>query len=77
MIDELRRRLLATRWPKKETVADRSQGAQLGKIQGLVRYWATDYHWRDTAMNYPVGAPVPIRYDPNRPGDSILVTPST
>ncbi len=43
---ELRRRVLATRWPDQETVTDRSQGAQLAKIQELVRYWGTDYDWR-------------------------------
>jgi pimeloyl-ACP methyl ester carboxylesterase len=45
-IDELRRRLQATRWPEKETVADRSQGVQLATIQELVRYWGTDYDLR-------------------------------
>ena len=39
---DLRRRLTATRWPDKETVADQSQGAQLAKLQGLVRHWATN-----------------------------------
>jgi len=43
---ELRRRVLATRWPDKETVADRSQGVQLEKLQALVRYWGTGYDWR-------------------------------
>ena len=43
---DLRRRIAATRWPDKETVSDRSQGAQLEKIQALVRYWGTDYDWR-------------------------------
>jgi hypothetical protein len=28
-LDELRHRVVATRWPDKEPVADRSQGAQL------------------------------------------------
>jgi pimeloyl-ACP methyl ester carboxylesterase len=37
---------LATRWPEKETVSDRSQGVQLAKLQELVRYWGTDYDWR-------------------------------
>jgi hypothetical protein len=41
-----RRRVLATRWPAKETVADQSQGVQLAKLQRLVRYWGTDYDWR-------------------------------
>ena len=45
-LDELRRRILATRWPDKETVADRSQGVQLANLQELVRYWGTDYDWR-------------------------------
>jgi len=43
---ELRRRIAATRWPEKETVADQSQGVQLATIQKLARYWATDYDWR-------------------------------
>ena len=45
-LDDLRRRVLATRWPAKETVADQSQGVQLAKLQRLVRYWGTDYDWR-------------------------------
>jgi len=44
-LTDLRRRLLATRWPDKETVADQSQGAQLAKLQELVRYWGNDYDW--------------------------------
>jgi len=43
---ELRRRILATEWPGRETVADQSQGVQLATIQQLARYWATDYDWR-------------------------------
>src|SRR5262245_14542086 len=43
---DLRRRIAATRWPDKETVSDRSQGAQLEKLQELTRYWGTDYDWR-------------------------------
>jgi pimeloyl-ACP methyl ester carboxylesterase len=42
----LRRRIGATRWPERETVADQSQGVQLVMIQELARYWATDYDWR-------------------------------
>jgi pimeloyl-ACP methyl ester carboxylesterase len=45
-LDDLRRRIAATRWPDKETVADQSQGAQLAKLQELARYWGTDYDWR-------------------------------
>lgn len=43
---DLRNRIAATRWPDKETVSDRSQGAQLEQLQALVRYWGTDYDWR-------------------------------
>src|SRR5438034_7384383 len=43
---DLRRRLAATRWPERETVTDDTQGVQLETIQGLARYWATDYDWR-------------------------------
>ena len=45
-LDDLRRRVNATRWPDKETVADRSQGAQLAQLQELVRYWGKEYDWR-------------------------------
>ena len=45
-LDDLRRRIASTRWPDKETVADRSQGAQLADLQQLVRYWGTAYDWR-------------------------------
>src|SRR3712207_2469372 len=43
---DLRRRIAATQWPEKETVADQSQGVQLATMQELARYWATDYNWR-------------------------------
>jgi pimeloyl-ACP methyl ester carboxylesterase len=45
-VDDLRRRIAATRWPDKETVDDRSQGVQLAKLQELVRYWGSGYDWR-------------------------------
>jgi pimeloyl-ACP methyl ester carboxylesterase len=45
-IEDLRRRIAATRWPEQETVADQSQGVQLATIQALARYWATDYDFR-------------------------------
>ena len=43
---ELRRRIAATRWPEKETVADQSQGVPLATIRELARYWLADYDWR-------------------------------
>ncbi|MDQ3966382.1 MAG: epoxide hydrolase N-terminal domain-containing protein, partial [Actinomycetota bacterium] len=45
-LDDLRRRIEATRWPSKELVEDRSQGVQLATLQELARYWETDYDWR-------------------------------
>jgi pimeloyl-ACP methyl ester carboxylesterase len=43
---ELRRRISATRWPERETVADATQGVQLATTQALAQYWATNYDWR-------------------------------
>jgi pimeloyl-ACP methyl ester carboxylesterase len=44
---DLRQRILATRWPERETVADESQGVPLATVQELAGYWATDYDWRN------------------------------
>ena len=43
---DLRRRIVTTRWPDRETVNDRSQGVQLAEFKEMVRYWGTDYDWR-------------------------------
>jgi pimeloyl-ACP methyl ester carboxylesterase len=50
---DLRRRIAATRWPDKETVADESQGVQLATIQQLAQYWQTTHDWRkvETRLN--------------------------
>jgi pimeloyl-ACP methyl ester carboxylesterase len=45
-LDDLRRRIEATRWPSKELVGDRSQGVQLETLKALAEYWATGYDWR-------------------------------
>src|SRR6478672_9621712 len=45
-VDDMRRRIAATRWPDRETVTDDSQGVALALMQELARYWATDYDWR-------------------------------
>jgi hypothetical protein len=45
-LDDLRRRILETRWPDKETANDQSQGVPLATMQKLAHYWATDYDWR-------------------------------
>jgi pimeloyl-ACP methyl ester carboxylesterase len=55
-LKDLRKRIQATRWPDKETVSDRSQGAPLDKLQELVTYWGTKYNWRkaeDKLNSYP------------------------
>jgi pimeloyl-ACP methyl ester carboxylesterase len=43
---DLRGRIAATRWPERETVADETQGVQLGTMQELVRYWGNEYDFR-------------------------------
>lgn len=45
-IDDLRRRVSATKWPERETVNDDSQGVQLSTLQKIADYWAKDYDWR-------------------------------
>ena len=45
-VAELRRRVNATRWPERETVADDSQGARLAMMQELAAYWGSEYDWR-------------------------------
>ena len=47
-LDELKRRLRATRWPEAETVDDWSQGAPLSYVREVCEYWARDYDWRKT-----------------------------
>src|SRR4051812_43905924 len=43
VIDDLRQRVSATRWPTKELVGDRSQGVQRATLQALARYWTSEY----------------------------------
>ena len=55
-LDDLRRRILATKWPDKETVTDFSQGVPNATIQALAKYWSNNYDWRkiETKINsYP------------------------
>ena len=46
VLDDLRDRLVRTRWPDAETVDDNSQGPQLAKVRALADYWRDDYDWR-------------------------------
>jgi pimeloyl-ACP methyl ester carboxylesterase len=50
---DLRRRLSATQWPDRETVADHSQGVPLAVMQDLVDHWRTQHDWRrcETSLN--------------------------
>ena len=52
-LGDMRRRINATRWPEKETVADFSQGVPLATVEKLAKYWATAYDWRkvETQLN--------------------------
>ena len=46
-LDELHRRLRATRWPEAECVDDWSQGVPLAYVQEVCAYWAEKYDWRE------------------------------
>jgi len=45
-IADLKRRILATKWPDREVVKDETQGVQFATMQALAKYWATEYDWR-------------------------------
>jgi pimeloyl-ACP methyl ester carboxylesterase len=47
-LEDLKRRLRATRWPDAQTVGDWSQGIPLDYVQKVCDYWARDYDWRKT-----------------------------
>ncbi len=47
-LDELKRRLDATRWPDAETPDDWSQGTPLAYMKEICAYWANEYDWRAT-----------------------------
>ncbi len=46
VLDDLRARLRATRWPERETVGDWSQGIPLAYVEEVCRYWVDSYDWR-------------------------------
>ena len=45
-LDDLRTRLMQTRWPEPATVDDWSQGAPLARVRALCAYWRDGYDWR-------------------------------
>ncbi len=50
---DLKKRILATRWPDREPVSDTSQGVRLATLQSLLKYWGEGYDWRkaEKALN--------------------------
>ena len=51
-LEDLKRRLLSTRWPEKETVEDWSQGIPLSYIKEVSDYWLNEYDWRSREEYY-------------------------
>ncbi|QRK10585.1 epoxide hydrolase [Archangium violaceum] len=45
-LDDLRARLMNTRWPDPETVEDTRQGPPLARIRALAERWRDGYDWR-------------------------------
>jgi pimeloyl-ACP methyl ester carboxylesterase len=45
-LNDMRKRIKATKFPERETVSDTSQGVQLATVEKLAKYWATEYDWR-------------------------------
>lgn len=45
-LSNLKKRILATKWPKKELVNDATQGVQMGTMEKLADYWGKHYDWR-------------------------------
>jgi hypothetical protein len=42
-LGDLRQRIAATKWPRRETVADALQGVQLATMRNLANYWQTEH----------------------------------
>ena len=70
---DLRRRINATKWPERETVADATQGVQLATMQALARYWGTEYDWRKGSAGRSNGIHRPARG--RRPSSSNRLRP--
>ena len=51
-LEDLNKRLIATRWPEKETVKDWSQGVPLSYIKEICNYWINEYDWRSREEYY-------------------------
>lgn len=78
-LDDLRARLLATRWPERETVDDWSQGIPLAYVQDLCAHWAGGYDWRrvEAELNrFDQLRFTPTVGDPDTLGVQVLHAPS-
>jgi len=51
-LEDLNKRLAATRWPEKETVKDWSQGVPLSYIKEICDYWVNEYDWKSREEYY-------------------------
>ena len=47
ILDELRRRLLATAWPDAPAGIGWSAGVDVAELRDLVAYWADGFDWRE------------------------------
>jgi len=56
-LDDLKRRLRATRWPDKETVDDWSQGASIAYLKDVCRYLTEDQVRRRGGRSISPGVP--------------------
>ena len=45
-LDDLHRRVRATRWPEREIADDASQGVQLDVVKALAAHWVVGHDWR-------------------------------
>ena len=59
-LDDLRRRLVTTRWPDDPADAGWSLGTDVDYLRDLVAYWAADFDWRAQEATL-AGCPVPQR----------------
>jgi pimeloyl-ACP methyl ester carboxylesterase len=81
-LEDLRRRLRATRWPREWPTPEWAAGTSLAELRRLTGYWASGYDWRaqETAINglpshYAIIAGHPVhylKYDGERP-DSVPI----
>ena len=62
-LDDLTRRLRATRWPERETVDDWSQGIPLDYVRQICEHWAEGYDWRveTKTLDQHIRSPRPLR----------------